>query len=363
MLQSSKMHYKTVHKLSLLLTLLLIIITSCKGQGEFKHITHPLKEKQTELVSIPKVQVAQYVRNIFQDKNGDLWFGTNGLGVVNFNGKKLTYYSIDQGFQGYQITGIAEDSDRNLWFSTDQGIVKYEFDQTEEGNKKFINYTDTSYFQSQRFWSVYADSEGRIWVGAERGIYRLDGDKWSPFSLPYPKQVTGEFITAATTWSITEDSKGNMWFSTNGFGAFEYDGNSFVLYSEEDGLTDNHVDQILEDSKGNIWFGTRWRGLSKFDGNSFENFSQRDGVIGNDEVCVIYEDKKGDIWFSSEGFGVYKYDGENLTNYSEDQGLKVRAVQCIYEDRQGRFWVGGGGGLYRMEGNRFINVTASGPWN
>jgi len=357
------MYINIIQKLAWLLTLFITLISTCKGQDEFKHITQPQTENHSKLINKPKLQIAEYVRNIFQDKNGDLWFGTNGRGVINYDGKKLSNYSVDHGFQGYQITGIAEDPDKNLWFSTDKGIVKYEFDQTKDGQKKFINYTASNHFQSQGIWSVYADSRGRIWAGAERGIYRFDGHKWSPFKLPYPEQVTGEFITAATSWSITEDSKGNMWFSTNGFGAFKYDGNSFTLYSEKDGLTDNHVDQILEDSKGNIWFGTRWRGLSKFDGNSFENFSQQDGVIGNNEVCVIYEDRDGSIWFSSEGYGVYKYDGKSLTNYFEDQGLKIRAVQSIYEDRQGRFWVGGGGGLYRLEGDYFINVTTTGPWN
>ena len=65
---------------------------------------------------------------------------------------------------------------------------------------------------------------------------------------------------------------------------------------------------------------------------------------------------------SSEGYGVYRYDGKSFTNYSEEEGLGVRAVQTIYEDREGRFWVGGGGGLYRFDGHSFINVTKNGPW-
>ena len=85
--------------------------------------------------------------------------------------------------------------------------------------------------------------------------------------------------------------------------------------------------------------------------------------LGSNEVCVIYEDQAGDIWFSSEGYGVYRYNGKFFTNYSEAQGLGVPAVQTIFEDREGRFWVGGGGGLYRFDGKSFINVTKDGPWN
>jgi ligand-binding sensor domain-containing protein len=110
-----------------------------------------------------------------------------------------------------------------------------------------------------------------------------------------------------------------------------------------------------------MWFGTRHGGLSRYNGKSFTNYTEKDS-IGNNEVCVIYEDKKGNIWFSSEGYGVYKYDGKSFSNYAEEEGLGVRAVQTIYEDREGRLWAGGGGGLYRLEGDMFINVTKDGPW-
>ncbi|MEM7533902.1 MAG: two-component regulator propeller domain-containing protein [Chloroflexota bacterium] len=181
------------------------------------------------------------------------------------------------------------------------------------------------------------------------------------YGLPYPEEIAGEFITGGTSWSITEDRAGNMWFSTNGYGAFKYDGHSFTQFSEKDGLTDNSVDVVMEDSRGNMWFGTRFGGVSRYDGTSFTNYTSRDS-IGNNEVCALYEDRKGNIWFSSEGFGVYCFNGESFTNYSLKQGLGVMAVQTIFEDKEGRFWVGGGGGLYRFDGKSFLNVTKNGPW-
>jgi len=39
------------------------------------------------------LQISEYVRRIFQDKNGNIWCGTNDDGVCRYDGKTLTYFS------------------------------------------------------------------------------------------------------------------------------------------------------------------------------------------------------------------------------------------------------------------------------
>jgi ligand-binding sensor domain-containing protein len=340
--------------------LLLISLSTktCTQQEQIQIAPEPILEQVDSIVGAD-LPIADYIRNLYQDKNGHFWMGTNGYGVAHYNGETVDYYSNAQGFNGQQITGIAEDLDQNIWFSTDQGVVKYEWKKNSKEKKQFVNY---SYFGGKRFWSICADSRGAIWAGSEKGIYRYDGHLWLPFDLPYPEDISGDFITSATAWSIMEDSQGRMWFSTNGYGVYVWDGQDFVQYDKEDGLTDNSVDVILEDSNGHIWIGTRYGGVSRFNGKTFTNYNQQNGSIGNDEVCALYEDSKANVWLSSEGYGVYRYDRITFANYGEADGLDVRAVQTIFEDRDGRIWAGGGGGLFRLQGDRFIEVTTAGPW-
>lgn len=353
-----------VHQNHLILCVVLLLVMSCK-QVPTSAVLHTTLPPTTTEQAAP---IAEYIRNILQDKNGHLWFGTNGLGTAHYDGESISYYSIDQGFDGYQITGMTEDLDNNIWFSTDKGIVKYEWAQDVEGQKKFVNYSEVPLFQGQRFWSIFADSKGIVWAGGVREIYRFDGEQWAAFELPFPEKPTGDFITKGTSWCIIEDNKGNLWFSTNGYGAYKYDGKTFTQYSEKERLSDNSVDVILEDRQGHMWFGTRHGGVSRYDGESITPFPMLEGH-SNDEVCTLYEDRSGNIWISSEGYGVYKYDGTTLTNYCSEQGLLVRAVQVVFEDKEGRLWVGGGGGLYKYEPEllpsrveRFMPVTKEGPW-
>ena len=183
--------------------------------------------------------------------------------MAHYNGDSLVYFSTEQGFSGNQITGISEDPKGNLWFSTDLGVVKYDWSKSEKGEKVFTNLTIPSVFMTKGTWSIYADSKGIIWIGTRAGVLRYDGQDFAPFPLPYSEEEqNASSFTNKTIWSTMEDKKGNIWFGTNGNGAFKYDGRTFTQFTEKDGLTDNRVDVILEDSKGNYWFGTRDGGIS-----------------------------------------------------------------------------------------------------
>jgi len=307
-------------------------------------------------------QISEYIRHIHQDKHGHFWFGTNGYGLAHYDGDTLSYYSTNQGFGGTQITGISEDPDKNLWFATDEGVVKYDFCNLLSGVKLFTNFYKDEFFNGKRFWSIYADSKGDVWAGAAGNMFRYNNGVWNPFELSYdPIDELKNLLTDITTWCTIEDSNGNLWFATNGNGVIKYQDDSISQFTEDDGLANNQVDHILEDRNGHMWFGTREGGASYFDGKTFTNYTYRDS-IGNNEVCVIHEDMQGHIWMSSEGYGVYRFDGTSFKNFYIDEGLEVRAVQAIYSDKNGSLWVGGGGGLYRFNGTTFKNVKKSGPW-
>jgi hypothetical protein len=62
--------------------------------------------------------ISEFIRRIFQDTSGNFWFGTNGDGVVRYNGDALEYFSIKEGFGGHAVRGILEDKKGNVWFGT-----------------------------------------------------------------------------------------------------------------------------------------------------------------------------------------------------------------------------------------------------
>ncbi len=300
------------------------------------------------------VQLSEFIRRVFQDKSGNFWFGTNGDGVIRFNGKSLDHMALNDVAGGVAVRGIVEDKNGSLWIGTSTGLSKYD-------GKSIKHYTEKDGLVSSDIWSLAIDRNGTIWIGTLQGMSLFDGESFIEFAIPeaIPDPRRGMTGPRAVHF-VMEDSQGRMWLGTDG-GAYIYDGKTLVNLSEKDGLCDNSVNCMVEGRKGEFWFATHFKGVCRWDGKTFTHFTEKDGVKGS-EVWSLFKDSSGNIWFPVEGYGVYRYDGHIFKNYGRKDGLASEAIQCIYQDKKGRIWCGGWLGLYRLDGKRFVNVTQEGPW-
>ncbi|MCA9296089.1 MAG: hypothetical protein KC983_06215, partial [Phycisphaerales bacterium] len=112
-----------------------------------------------------EAQVSAYVRKVFQDREGNLWFGTNGDGACVWDGTSLSYPFVEQGYKGYAIRGILQDDDGAMWFATNGGVMRYASDE-------FRSYTKADGLSANEVWSLFRDRTGTIWAGTEAGVCR-----------------------------------------------------------------------------------------------------------------------------------------------------------------------------------------------
>ena len=76
------------------------------------------------------------VFSMLQDKNGNLWFASDGGGVCMYNGKYYTNFSTENGLCSNAIRGLLEDDNGNIWFGTRRGgLCSYD-------GKSFTDFTD-----------------------------------------------------------------------------------------------------------------------------------------------------------------------------------------------------------------------------
>ena len=317
-------------------------------------------------------QIGAYVVEIYEDKKGNLWFGTMSEGVARYDGKTLVYFSTKNGLPGNTVASIAEDKEGNLWFGTHSGLSRYD-------GKTFTNFTKSEGLCHDRVSNILVDRSGNIWVGTWGGVCRYNGATFSGFPITVPDVELPDYLTTMD-WitEIMEDRQGNIWFGRDGYGACKFNGDTFTHFTKKDGLASNNVQAIYEDRQGNIWLGSRVAerdhpdagkrvgdgGLCRYDGNSFVQYPEVEGLSNND-IYTIYQDKTGNIWIGATGFGAYRYDGTRFTAFREIDRKDLAGsfgIQSILEDRNGNLWFGFSGGLFRFNGTSFTNVTRDGPW-
>lgn len=324
--------------------------TPAAGSGASRPGGHRVDEP-TVPASDSARQISEYIVEMYQDRAGNLWFGTISDGVCRHDGDSFVCFTEREGFSGGSVRGIVEDDAGSIWFATDGGVYRHD-------GTSFTTYTVADGLSDNKVLSAAKDRHGTLWFGTDGGVCRHDGTTFSSFALPLATSVT-DFPTGNRSpwlvWSIREDRSGNLWFGTNGSGVIRHDGEVFTRFTTREGLANDFVFSILEDRRGNLWFGTNG-GLSRHDGAAFTTYTTSDG-LGSHDVWAMIEDRSGNLWLGTGGGGATRFDGTSFMTVSEKDGLGNGHVQSLLEDRSGRLWIGTSGGAYQFDGQRAVHIT------
>jgi ligand-binding sensor domain-containing protein len=284
------------------------------------------------------------VRNIKQDRNGNILFAASWGGVFRYDGKLFTNIASKMGSR--RFWDVLEDRRGNIWFaSTDSGVYNY-------NGKTFQHFTTREGLVNNLIFSIYEDKAGNIWFGGG-GLSRYDGKTFQNFT-------TKDGLPDNGVKAIMEDKTGKLWIAT-GDGPCFYDGKTFTILKNKDGKLFKNVWSIIEDKKGNIWFG-EVDGLWRYDGSTFTKVSQRGAY-------AIIEDKKGNIWTTGavnpNGVGAWKllrYDQKSLYN-KEPTVTEIMSREkflCgILEANDGSIWFGSLFGVYRYDGKTITDFKSA----
>ena len=283
------------------------------------------------------------VRNVKQDRNGNILFAASWGGVFRYDGKLFTNIASKIGSRRYW--DVLEDRRGNLWFaSTDSGVYNY-------NGKTFQHFTTREGLASNSIFKIYEDKTGIIWFGTGGGVSRYDGQSFRNFT-------TKDGLPNNDIRTIMEDKTGKLWIAT-GDGPCFYDGKTFTVLKNKDGKAFKNVRSIIEDKKGNIWLGGS-DGLWRYDGGTFTSITQQ--FIGH-----IYEDNKGNIWTTGEvkpngDWTLSRYDQKSLYDKTPTVTviMSTEKMLCgILEANDGSIWFGSLYGVYRYDGKTITDFKSA----
>ncbi len=318
-----------------------IILLSCNGQTGKKSTVEHANVPIAEAVKVPKLLKTQNstpsdnVNSILEDKTGNLWFGTTGEGVYNFDGEVLTQHTTSDGLRSNKTYCLFESSKGKIWLGTDDGLYALN-ESTATFEDVYITSPTNSLHNKFSVFSILEDTAGKFWFATVEGIFVYDGKSFELFIVD--KDQKGFMSKGHNTEYMLQDTQGNIWFGSRvNDGVYRYDGESIVNFKLEE--LDGHkwAWPALQDRKGNIWF-SNWGGTYRYDGTSFTSFTKEDGLCSQ-TITRIMEDNQGNIWFGG-GEGLCRYNGKSFTHFTAKDGLPHNGVWSIFEDKNQNIWIG-----------------------
>lgn len=267
------------------------------------------------------------VNNIYSDREGIIWAGTDGDGIYKLSNEIFVHYGREHGLHNYFITSILQGYDGKYWISSYGGGVDV-FDGSGFRNLSTIDGLSNAYI-----WASTLDKQGNVWLGTKgSGLIRFDGDTYSYLDVD-------DGLVYNSIRCLFSDSQNNLWIGTAN-GLSRYDGKTFHNYNVDNGLYDNTIWSISEPVEGKIMIVTR-KGFSYFmDGKMNKDFN--DENVFDKRVNVALEDTYGNYWIGYSGHGLLRIskDRKNYDLLTTDNGLTSDLIYNLIFDDEGNLIVG-----------------------
>ena len=322
---------------------------------------------------------SNYLLCVTEDRSGEIWVGTEFTGIdkISLNNYPINiFYPAKKEKRGSRVNAVRliyEDSDKRYWFGTRNGYLYVCDSLFREIYKHRI--TDGLPF------SIAEDSMRNKLVGT-RGkgvlIFPPEGNVApKSFSL---KDHERQSSASNNIFTIIRDSKNRMWVASFGGGLHLAERHGNDLTFRQINMQNEHQDMMrgmIQDSKGMIWVGCN-EGVIVFDPDElikdeskYINFRfdiKDKNLLNNNEVKAVFEDVQGRIWLGTTGGGLNLLVREEplekswFKHYTAQNGLSNEVIQAIISDDSGNIWVSAEGGIiskFDPETERFENFIFS----
>lgn len=323
---------------------------------------------------------------ILAEDDGTIWASTEEDGIVRLKDGKVEVFNEIDGIQLKKAPEIHKDIDGGVLMISPDGILRWKDGKLEQG-KRFDTRFYKVYFSPNGFrWELdanglkrtardgsvinislsseinenvqkiiskslsfqnsiqlFEDREQAIWISFPENLYRIKDGEINSLTKEnglLPSQIV----------NIGQDAEGNIWLTTIGEGACLLKDNRFNCYDKSKGLSDNNTNSLLTDREGTLWITTFGSGINRVTKQLVTTISTKEGLTDKN-IYPLFQDSQGNIWIGAAASLFQITDGK-IQKKSFGSQLRYNFNQAIEEDREGRLWFGGIGGVYVVQNNK-----------
>ena len=280
------------------------------------------------------------VRALWEDRDGNIWAGTN-LGLARLDGDR--FVTPQDADNRNIVRCLFEDREGNLWVGSNNGLTRYRDDiLTVYGKSEGLPSDEPN--------AVFQDHKGQIWVGFHDSGLMLFSPKG------YRVFTTRDGLPNNEVFSIRETPGGDLLIGARG-GLVRMHGGRFTTFVPPDPLGRVNVFDAMEDSTGRIWVATPG-GLDELRGNRIRTVLPSAPLLISSAVTLC-QGRDGAVWAGTYGKGVWQIRGDDMRLFTTADGLSSDEIRSLYLDPDGTLWIGTfGGGLNALRDGKFQRFTA-----
>ncbi|KAF0199453.1 MAG: histidine kinase [Bacteroidetes bacterium] len=337
-----------------------------------------LSEIKFQMISGKHIDsISPNIKCIYEDNHGNLWFGTDGDGVMVYSPDQIYFDRASIGF-----TRCLTWYNNSVWAGTyNNGLWKLSSDLSRYERILPDRLLDNIYFLD-----FGTDKAGRLWIAARSGIVVLSPYGDIIFSYKYKCSSAGFLKINRDTISIVCDNRllrfnsgkeisfinSTAFVQVSSFliaGDSYWVGNPFGLYKapKEPGV--DKIVPVLSSNRllysqvyclllhdGNIWAGT---------GNGIELFSQsgeplpkKAGIreLRDEVIYAMFADHQGRVWFTcNQGIGCISSRDDEVVFFTVRNNLQSLEFNynAACQSPDGKIFFGGIKGVNGFEPSRF----------
>ncbi len=267
------------------------------------------------------------IRATSADRDGNLWIGTNGEGLLRFRDRPIRIFSRADGLPNNIPMTVLSKRDGSLWVGNNCGGLSV------FNGKSFRTYGENDGLSNSCVWALAEGKSGELWVGTwYGGLFRFADGHFVHFGSR--QGLAGDVVRAI---AIARD--GSLWIATEG-GLSHMVNGPFRNYTTTDGLSSNRVVSVYQDRRGGIWVGTS-RGVNRMTGDRFAPVLSAHEIF-DPRYISLGEDSSGDLYALSAPKGIDRIEGNQLVAVNHDLDLLSMVTS------PGALWFTGGNGIFRF---------------
>ena len=297
--------------------------------------------------------------SVYYDKEGILWIGTRGGGIVYFDFRQHSYMQYHSKKHN-EISAQVADKDGRIWLGTyHEGIMRS--DQPYAKSRP-LNFSPVGNQKEVPVFCAIKDSCSNLWFGNASGnliCYDWSSDSFHIYPLNHLGKKVNSYIVA-----LMIDSRYRFWVCTSaGLYLFDHQTGHFELFSLREALKEDAepwVTAICEDKQRNIWIGTA-KGIVRLSQVNVRPLKMVHGYeekenIGARVVSALLTGTDGTVYVGyKNGFGIIPVGEDRITSfYTVKDGLCNDCIDCIVEDEKKRIWLGSISGISRYSRQQHV---------